>query len=312
MRGSLFLPPCGVVTTNLAMDMAEITAKQQLSQWIEDLIKRFCLDSPENSLKNPTGDRAWDEPLVGFSRGNDPVYLKLKEDIGPFYMTPDEVFNRFFPSTPALPHELSVVSWILPQTKATRSDHRKESLHPSERWARSRHFGEAFNVLLRDHVCNSLKEACIQAVAPVNAPFWTRQASENYGLASNWSERHAAFVSGLGTFGLCDGIITPVGKAVRCGSVVARMAVEPTERPYKGHHDYCLHFSQGECDQCIKRCPAGAISQSGHDKTKCQSYLKEMSKLVKERLGFETSPCGLCQTKVPCEFRIPVAAGGKH
>ena len=43
--------------------------------------------------------------------------------------------------------------------------------------------------------------------------------SEKYGMASCWSERHAAFVSGLGTFGLCDGLITPVGKAMRCGSV---------------------------------------------------------------------------------------------
>jgi epoxyqueuosine reductase QueG len=29
------------------------------------------------------------------------------------------------------------------------------------------------------------------------------------------SERHAAYAAGLGTFGLCDGLITSVGKAVR-------------------------------------------------------------------------------------------------
>ena len=36
-------------------------------------------------------------------------------------------------------------------------------------------------------------------------------------------ETHAAHAAGLGTFGLCDGLITPIGKAIRVGSVVAKM-----------------------------------------------------------------------------------------
>jgi epoxyqueuosine reductase len=42
--------------------------------WIEATIKTFINSSPENSLKNETNDRAWADPLVGFSRGDDPLY----------------------------------------------------------------------------------------------------------------------------------------------------------------------------------------------------------------------------------------------
>jgi epoxyqueuosine reductase len=92
--------------------------------------------------------------------------------------------------------------------------------------------------------------------------------------ASNWSERHAAYATGLGTFGLCDGLITPVGKSMNRGSsVIARIDIPHTERPHKTHREYCLFFSEGSCGACITRCPAGVISKTGHDKEKCKAYV---------------------------------------
>ena len=127
---------------------------------------------------------------------------------------------------------------------------------------------------------------------------------------SPWSERHAAHASGLGTFGLCDGLITPVGKAIRCGSVVARISVEPTPRPYTDHRAYCLFFSRGKCRKCIQRCPVGAVSESGHDKARCYAFLMENTRTyVKEHYGFEGYGCGFCQSGVPCESGIPGLAG---
>lgn len=279
-----------------------------LAGWIEDAIKSYGATSAENSLGNAAHERAWGEPLVAFSNGDDSLYQKLKADIGAFYFTPAEAFQRAFPGHQVKPQQLTVISWILPQTDATRSDHRKENRYPSERWARSRYFGEAFNASLRRHVANVLNHAGFQALAPVDASFWSKAVSERYGFSSNWSERHAAHVSGLGTFGLCDGLITAAGKAVRCGSVVARIAIEPTTRPYADHHAYCLHFTHGKCGKCMGRCPAGAISEAGHDKTKCWDYLQRVTfEYVKNQFGIETYACGLCQTRVPCESRIPTS-----
>ncbi len=133
--------------------------------------------------------------------------------------------------------------------------------------------------------------------------------SERSGMASTWSERHAAYVAGLGTFGLCNGLITPVGKAHRCGSVVARLSIPSTPRPYDDHRAYCLFFSQGgACGKCMTRCPAGAITPQGVDKGKCREYIDMVQKAyVLENYGLEAYGCGLCQTKVPCESRIPSA-----
>ena len=230
--------------------------RNDLSDWIKEVISRFTA-SPENSLRNRENEAAWAEPLVGFSKGDDPLYGEIKSLIGPFYWEPLDAFRKAFPESDAAPRDLTVISWVLPQTRATRMDNRKEKRYPSERWARSRKFGEEFNSALRRHVVSALETAGYQAVAPQLIPSWATQMSERYGIASSWSERHAAYISGLGTFGLCDGIITPAGKAVRFGSVVARIDIEVAERPYRSRNEYCLFLSAGECGKCMDRCPVG-------------------------------------------------------
>jgi epoxyqueuosine reductase len=287
-----------------------MTKKQQVSD-NASLIRTFVEEvvaSRENSLKNAGDDQAWGRPLVGFSRGDDPIYADMKEDIGAFFLTPHEIFAKSFPAVDARPEDLTVISWILPHAEQTKSDHRKETAHPSERWARARKYGEEFNAKLRTALVKMLTGAGYEAVAPIDSPFWTQKISERYGLSSTWSERHAAFASGLGTFGLCDGLITPVGKAMRCGSVVARIQIPPTQRPYSGHHDYCLFFSKGICGKCADRCPAGAIHKDkGHDKEKCRAYVGGVTKeYVSSQFGFESYACGFCQVGVPCESRIPI------
>jgi len=276
---------------------------------VSDIIRAFMIDAPENTLKNETGEPAWDEPLVGFSRGDDPLYGQYKQEIGEFYWTPAEIFRITFG---AEPQSLSVISWILPQTRATKADNRKAKTYPSERWSRSRLYGEQANVALARHVVDRLREAGVSAVAPEHSPFWQWQMSERYSHASNWSNRHAAYAAGLGTFGLCDGLITPRGKAMRCGSVVAEIDLKPTPRPYSDHRAYCLFYAQnGKCGKCIPRCPAGALSENGHDKLKCRNYLFDvLAEYAQSHYGFGSYGCGLCQTGVPCESRIPREASG--
>ena len=152
-----------------------------MSVWLESTIKEFCLESPENSLKNKGDERAWGEPLVGFSNGADPLYETIKEDVGSFYLTPTEVFEKSFPDIKASADELTVISWILPQAQATKADNRKETQYPSERWARGKRYGEVFNAMVRSHVTETLNSAGFKAIAPLLAPFWKWQVSERYG-----------------------------------------------------------------------------------------------------------------------------------
>ena len=274
--------------------------------WVTAAIQSFC-QSQENTLQNQAHERAWGQPLVGFSRGDDPLYEKFKEVVAPSHWTPEEIFALAFPKTPVKPSELSVVCWILPQTEATKDDNRKQTIYPAERWARARIFGEEVNRKLRQHVVDALSEEGYQAVAPMLSPHWERVQSDRYGASSTWSERHAAYASGLGTFGLCDGLITPVGKAMRVGSVVARIQIpHTTPRPYQDHRAYCLFFAQGTCGDCIARCPVGAITEAGHDKLECSLHLRPTTQdFVRSNYGFDGYGCGLCQTGVPCESKIP-------
>ena len=276
--------------------------------WIEETIRSFVNKSPENTLRNKENEKAWAEPIVGFSSGNDPLYQFYKEDIGPFYWTPLEIFTKTFPQLKVTPDQLTVISWVLPQTEKTKSDNRRETTYPSERWIRVYNYGEEFNSKLRKHVVTTLEESGCPALAPVLSPLWESRPSERYGFASTWSERHAAYASGLGTFGLCDGLITPKGKAMRCGSVIANIRIPPTKRPYGDHHAYCLFYSKGTCGRCVQRCPAGAVTEKGHDKAKCRNYLDTViADYVKSHysLKVEGYGCGLCQTDVPCESEIP-------
>ena len=279
---------------------------QNLTQWIEDIVKDFIQNSPENSLMNTENEKAWAEPLIGFANGADPIFEGYKEHVGPFHLTPIELFSKIFPAVRLKAEDLTVISWILPQTEATKRDNRKERAYPSERWARSRIFGEQTNVKLRKHVVDALQASGHAAVAPQLSSVWERQTSDRFGFASTWSERHAAYAAGLGTFGLCDGLITSKGKAVRCGSVISNIQVHPTVRPYQDHHEYCLFFTHGTCKKCIPRCPTDAISEAGHDKMKCRAYLKPgTADYVRSNYRFDGYGCGLCQTAVPCESRIP-------
>ncbi|MGD2186275.1 MAG: epoxyqueuosine reductase, partial [Desulfobacterales bacterium] len=120
--------------------------------WIEQIIKDFIERSPHNTLQNRTNDKAFDTPLIGFSKGHDPLYKIYKEVVGPFHWTPLEIFTRTFKYQTVKPEDLTVISWILPQTQQTKADNRKQTTYPAERWARARIFGEAANVKLRKHV----------------------------------------------------------------------------------------------------------------------------------------------------------------
>jgi len=274
---------------------------------VASLVARLCAE-PGNRLWADRDEPAWGAPLVGFCRGDDAAFTDLKTAVGPFHWTPLEAFSLAFPDEDCGAEDLAVVSWVLPQTEATKRDQRAAVRLPAERWARSRVFGEQFHETLRRSLVAELAARGSRACVPMLLEQYRGQRSLQFGAASTWSERHVAWAAGLGTFGLCDGLITPVGKAVRIGSAVARMRVPPVVRPYADRHAYCLHHTRGTCGRCVDRCPVAAISRSGHDKERCHSFVMDAAAgAIRARYGFPGHGCGLCQTGVPCESGIPAA-----
>lgn len=274
------------------------------TEWVTQEVQKFTKSSA-NNMQKWNDEPAWGTPIIGFSNGSDPLYQFYKQDIGEFYCSPLEFLRHQYTEKHFDAQHITVVSWILPQTEATKRDHRQETHFPSERWARSRIFGEDFNNDLRRHMVEFFVTYGFEAVAPLLSPLWKTQISVKYGYASTWSERHAAYASGLGTFGLSDGLITPVGKAMRTGSVIVNLMIPPTSRPYNHPNAYCLFHMRGTCGQCITRCPINAISEEGHNKMVCRSYVGMTRQYVLRHYGFKGYGCGFCQTAVPCESGIP-------
>lgn len=284
--------------------MAVIRFAADPEKFIARAIVDFTRKNPGNRRKSGKG-KYWDTPRVGFAAGDDPLFRQYKRIIGRFHYTPPEFFSRSLGLGSRSPR-VSVISWILPASEAVRQSNRREKEFPSRLWAQTRDFGEQFNVKLRDHLVALLKKKGYRAVAPMNSPVFRRVLSPKVGLASTWSERHVAFACGLGTFGLSDGFISERGKAVRIGSVVTNLPLKPSKRKYPAPYGNCLHYFAKTCRICASRCPAGAISVKGHDKDKCNQYAYGfIAPLKKAEYGVSVTGCGLCQTKVPCEYEIP-------
>ena len=283
-----------------------------LAGMIAEEIRNFTRKSPDNRMPETSGDAIFDEPLVKFADGDDPIFVKYKEIIDPSHLTPREALAIDYGGESGVTADhVSVISWILPIREKTRRSNRVQTEVPSRLWSHTRWFGEQFNAVLRRHTLGTLRAMGAVAVAPGLPPILQMKSNEK-GLFSNWSERHVAFAAGLGTFGLSDGFITERGIAHRCGSVVCSLELQPSARTSDDPYGNCLHYVQDSCGLCMLRCPAGAITEAGHDKEKCRQYLNRIGYNPKTfadgyDLATSVAGCGLCQTGVSCEFGNPTS-----
>ena len=146
-----------------------------------------------------------------------------------------------------------------------------------------------------------LEEAGFPALAPMldarlsRANPLTGDKTEQAFYTSNWSERHAAYAAGLGTFGLSKGLITGKGVAGRCLSIISSLPLEADKR-HLGIYDNCSN-----CGACIRNCPAAAISKErGKNHYLCSEFIESVRAKCAPRFG-----CGKCQVDVPCEAGAP-------
>ncbi len=284
-------------------------AKEQFqnnpAQFIEEAIKEFARTSPLNRLPFIKDYVIWDEPLVKFANGDDPIFTEYKTIITPTHLTPREALAKAYNKSPEnMPVHLSVVSWILPAVEETRKSNRRETRVPSRLWSHTYWYGEKFNEVLREYVAKLLTEMGYLAVAPMLQSYFKVDRNEK-GPYSNWSERHIAYAAGHGTFSLSDGFITESGIAHRCGNVVTSLILPASPRAAESPYSNCLFYVDGSCKACIARCPVGAITEKGHDKKKCEAYLRDDISYLRKDYDVGGTGCGLCQTKVPCEFQNP-------
>ncbi len=275
--------------------------KRQIYQLIEALhgsVPGNVLREDMGIRREYAGIRMYDEPLVGFGSADDPLFdvFKRPDVIGPWHMSPKEW----------LPEARTVISLFFPTSEAVRASNRKAEQTASDLWACARIEGQAYISAFMAALAARCRENGIEACVPSSDARWQSLTAgkgitgypeiTEKSFGSRWSERHAAYVCGLGTFGLSKGLITRKGVAGRFGSIVVSAAFAPDPRPYAGVYDYCIM-----CGACARRCPAHAIDMAnGKDHIKCRACVAASRDILAPRYG-----CGLCQTGVPCETRIP-------
>lgn len=277
----------------------------ELKQIINDIYD--SLKKNNFSTLNRPEAPMWERPLVGVAAGDDPYYDFLKEHIGPFHWSPEEAFQLRYPG-PVSKERLRVVSMVFPQTAETKKAQAKEKKCPAREWIVSRGEWEPLMKEFSGKLVKRLDELGTRSVSIDLLSEFGTVRSEKLGMASKWSHRHSAYLAGLGTFGLSEGIITEKGKAVRLTTLILEAPLAVDDRAYSSHHEWCLYFKDGSCGICVKRCPIHAITAEGHDKDACDVY----EEVFAERYwpedierGDYILGCGLCQAGIPCQDKRP-------
>jgi epoxyqueuosine reductase len=268
-------------------------------QAIRELAVDFIRQSQGNVISEQSaisaemaGLRLFEEPTLGFASAGDPLFTRMKDldVVGPHFIAPDNW----------VPGARSVISFFLPFSEPVRSGNASIDKWPSAEWLHARFEGQMLVTSLATHLCESLSAAGYLSVVPSSDQrFFSRgkaSVDEIPVFTSNWSERHVAFVCGLGTFSLSKGLITERGVAGRFGSIVTTLDLPPDSRAYSDPYQYCSF-----CGDCITNCPVGAITlETGKDHLICSDFLDVVKEKFSPRYG-----CGKCQVGVSCEAGIP-------
>ncbi len=243
-------------------------------------IREEIVEIINNSLLESEYREFFREPLVTFSSAKDPLYRELKDIIGPHHILPQDI----------LEDAKTVVSFFLPFSEALVLSNKKNE-EVSYEWAKS--------YIVTNSLINNIAKNIIEYLKKKEIRASTIKATHNFDaetLKASWSHRSAAYISGLGRFGINRMLITDKGCAGRFGSVIMAYEIEADERPEKHH---CIYYRNEGCLKCIEACPVSALHIDGFDKFTCYDQLIKNSEKFKD--------IGLCDVCGKCIAHCPLA-----
>ena len=269
--------------------------KQLLLEKARELLREEALNfvsEAEALSPEAAGIKLFEDPIVAVASADDPLFEKLKEEgvVGPHYVGPKEWMAE----------AKCVVSFFLPYSEDVKKANRPAwDGNPPPQMVHGRVQGQKAINSWADKLTEYVRSLGFKTLIPMEdkrfEQYLTPKEEGAKCFTSNWSERHTAYICGLGTFGAAAHIITEKGASGRLASFITDAELEIDERAYTGLYDYCTH-----CGACMRRCPGTAICmEASKEHTKCAGALMH----VVEKYG--TFICAKCQTGVPCESRIP-------
>ncbi|WFA10050.1 hypothetical protein [Tissierella sp. Yu-01] len=249
-------------------------------------IEKLIIDYVNEYMKNTEIKTRWKKPLIAFASADDSLFHKLKEVANPNHLMPKDILHG----------AKSVITYFLPFDESipiSNMNGRKSSLE----WATAYIETNKMIGKLNDFLIEIIREMGNKA-----AKLDPKLNMDYEKLTSIWSNRHVAYIAGLGTFGLNNMLITKNGCCGRLGNIITDLELKPTKRP---NYEYCLFKYNGSCGYCADKCVNDALYREEFDRFKCFEMCLENEKLHSD-LKEEVQVCGKCLTVVPCSFNVPV------
>ncbi|MDO5095450.1 MAG: epoxyqueuosine reductase [Peptostreptococcaceae bacterium] len=246
--------------------------KKSLENFIRKYVREY--KKKERTITN------WQEPLICYADAHDELFDELKNIVGQDHISP----------LTSLASANTVISYFVPFEEETVLSNQSGKI-ASRDWA----FAYIETNRLIDNLGLAIKERLEKKGYATILP-----QGKNLDRATdsgNYSQRHIAYIAGMGTFGMNRLIITEKGCAGRFGSVITELKIEPTPRPEK---EYCLYKVDKSCTDCIDACPRGALTVDGFDKQKCMEHMKD-NQIIYRDLG-NIRVCGKCVANARCRF----------
>ena len=176
-------------------------------QIIEAELKNYISDYDRQSLPR----NKWREPITGFADANHPGFSRLKALVHCEHDLPGDVLDG----------ATVVLSYFVPFSEEIVRSNGSEGLSSPE-WAQAYEVTNGMLSRLNGHLISFLNSGGYRAAVSREASVFDRKK-----ITSRWSQRHVAYLAGLGTFGLNNMLITEAGCCGRFGSVVTDLDIAP-------------------------------------------------------------------------------------
>lgn len=227
----------------------------------------------------------WKSPLIKYADAADPLFTKLKDVVSEDHLLPEDILTE----------AKTVIAYFIPFAEKIANSN-IEGKYSSSQWATAYVETNQLIAEINQHLKEKLSEKNYEASLIAATNNFDKER-----LLSNWSHRHAAYIAGLGTFGINNMLITEKGCAGRIGTLITDVKLKASVRDEK---ENCLNKAGYECSLCVDRCVNGALQELSFDRHKCYQLLLENDKIrMKSKL---TDVCGKCCVDLPCSFSNPI------
>ena len=255
--------------------------RDNLKKEIENSIQTYI----DNYQQKDEIKSEWKKAVIKYAAADDPMFKELKNVVSEDHLMPEDILSE----------ARTVIAYFIPFSEEIANSN-IEGKYSSHQWAKAYVETNQLIAELNQHLKELFSEKGYQASLIAATNNFDKER-----LLSDWSHRHAAYIAGLGTFGINNMLITEKGCAGRIGTIVTDLKLEASERREK---ERCLNKAGFNCSRCVDRCVNGSLQEDSFDRHRCYELLIENDELHPE--SELTDVCGKCSVDLPCSFTSPV------